>query len=148
MKHTQAETLLGVLVLLLAIGSMLFFYASFTTASGTTERYFAEFRSIAGLSKGADIQIAGVSVGKVSEYSLNQETYLAELTMNIDKTLLIPSDSVLRIKAEGVLGSSFVELLPGSSSSPMRPGSKFTITIDPTSLEDLLGRAVFLLNQE
>jgi len=70
-------------------------------------------------------------------------TYVAKVSMSIDPTVKIPSDSSARITSASLLGGNYLELLPGGADKVLETGAIIYDTRDPVSLTDLLGKAVF-----
>ena len=62
----------------------------------------ALFSNSGGLQSGSDILIAGVSVGRVRNVSL--ENYQARVTLNLSDTVRIQDDAIVSIKTKGMIG--------------------------------------------
>lgn len=144
-----AEVLAGAVVLLVAAGFLMFAVTNSgrTSMSGPGVTLTAKFDRIDGLAPGADVRIAGVKVGSITGQRIDPESFLAVLTMRIDGSLKIPSDSSAEIASEGLLGGRFVSLVPGGSERMLRDGGEITITQSAISLESLLGRFIFSMTQ-
>ena len=147
-KRSLAEILTGAVVLAVAI----VFLAYAITGSGralTTGglSLTARFDRIDGLAPGADIRIAGVKVGQVVGQRIDPETFLAVLTLRVDSTLRLPSDTSAEIQSEGLLGGKYIALVPGGSETILRDGGEITITQSAVSLESLLGRFIFSVTE-
>lgn len=107
----------------------------------------AGFDRIDGLANGADVRIAGVKVGSVVANRINPETFAAELTLRVDRSLKLPSDTSAEITSEGLLGGKYVSLVPGGSEKLLADGGRITETQGSVSLESLLGRFIFSVTQ-
>lgn len=143
------EILAGALVLLVA-GSFLAYAVTNSGRggfSGPALTLSAKFDRIDGLAPGADVRVAGVKVGSVVEQRIDPQTFLAVLTMRIDASLRMPSDSSAEIASEGLLGGRFVSLVPGGSDRILADGGEITITQSAISLESLLGRFIFSMTE-
>ncbi|MFQ5622095.1 MAG: outer membrane lipid asymmetry maintenance protein MlaD [Paracoccaceae bacterium] len=139
MSNNAAETLVGAIVVAVAAGFL--FYASQTAGlSGSADRYplVAEFRSIEGVSVGTDVHMAGVKIGTVSGIKLSRETFQARVTLSLEQGIEIPEDSEARISSEGLLGGSYVELVPGGSEIALAGGEEILNTQSAVSLLNLL----------
>ena len=64
----------------------------------------AQFDRIDGLVNGADVRIAGVKVGSVADSSIDPASFNAVVTMRVDRSLRLPSDSSAEITSDGLLG--------------------------------------------
>ncbi len=107
----------------------------------------AEFDNIGGLKEGAPVQIAGVVVGSVDAITLDQQTYRADVLMDIfSQKTQIPEDSSASILTAGILGSQYVGLIPGISSGNLVNNGQIQTTRSALILEDLIGQ--FLVNMK
>ena len=140
MKENKLEVIVGAVVLVVALGFIIFLYQS-TGLSFSNSRHYelkADFRSADGIHVGTDVRLAGVKVGTVSDLSLNIETYRAEAELAIENEVDIPEDSALTVTSEGLLGGNFIEIIPGASYEYMQPGDEFLDTQGSVSLISLL----------
>ena len=102
----------------------------------------AAFRSAEGISIGTEVRLAGVRVGAVTGMELNPQSFLAETTFSIDPAIVLPDDSAIAISSEGLLGGSFVEIIPGGSPFNLEAGGEILDTQSSVSLITLLLRFV------
>ena len=107
----------------------------------------ARFDRIDGLSPGADVRVAGVKVGRVAAQRIDPATFLAVLTLDVDRGLRVPDDSSAEITSESLLGGKYVALVPGGSERVLGDGGEIRITQSAVSLESLLGRFIFSVTQ-
>jgi phospholipid/cholesterol/gamma-HCH transport system substrate-binding protein len=138
------EIIVGTFVLVAAIW---FFVSSAKNAKLTAKahRYhvIAKFDNSDGISPGSDVKISGVNVGIVEDQSLDQQTFRAVLKMAIDDSVKLSSDSSAKISSEGLLGSKFLSLQPGSDENNLKDGDEIRFTQSSVSFEDLLGKFIF-----
>ena len=139
MSENHLEIAGGGVVLALAVGFAVFLAQS-TGLSGSSSSYpiSASFRSAEGISVGTDIRLAGVKIGTISDLKLNSETYRAESILSVRNDVRIPDDSALAVAAEGLLGGSFVEVIPGASLDYLEAGDEIIDTQGSVSLIQLL----------
>ena len=102
----------------------------------------AKFRSAEGIKVGTDVRLAGVKIGSVSYLSLDPQTFQAIAQLSIKPEYQVPGDSAAIISSEGLLGGSFVEILPGGSYELMEDGSEFSETQGAVSFISLLMKFV------
>ena len=95
-----------------------------------------------GISAGSDVKLAGVKVGTITAITLNPATYFADVTIEVDDAVLLPTDSAILISSEGLLGGNYVELLPGGSPDNLEPGAEIEDTQGAVSLISLLMKFV------
>ena len=146
MHRNTLETVMGAIVLLAAIGFVALAYEAADVKGNGGYEIAAEFGSTGGLSVGDDVRISGIKVGQVTAQQLDSVTYVAKVSMAIDPTIKIPSDSSARITAASLLGGNYLELMPGAATDTLGAGAVIYDTRDPISLSDLLGKAVFSSN--
>jgi phospholipid/cholesterol/gamma-HCH transport system substrate-binding protein len=144
MKRNIIETVLGGIVLLVAVGFIVFAFRSVGLTSGAGGyEVTAEFDDASGLTPGTDVRMAGVKIGTVVSQRLDPETYFAEVVLSIDDSIELPSDTSARIVPEGLLGGNFVELEPGGDIETIEPGGEVEFTQGAINVVDLLGRFIF-----
>src|ERR1700759_5199851 len=115
------EALVGLLVVLVAVWFL--FTAWQRTNGGLGDgsiHVTALFPNVAGIDNGADVRIAGMKVGTVESQRLDPQSYQAELTLALDKNIHVPADSSAAITSEGILGRSFIALVPGGDPAPLK----------------------------
>ena len=146
MHRNTLETVMGAIVLLAAAGFVTLAYEAADVKGSGGYEIVAEFGSTGGLSVGDDVRISGIKVGQITAQQLDPITYVAKVSMAIDPTIKIPSDSSARITAASLLGGNYLELMPGAATDTLGAGAVIYDTRDPISLSDLLGKAVFSSN--
>jgi len=146
MHRNTLETVMGAIVLLAAAGFVALAYEAADVKGSGGYEIAAEFGSTGGLSVGDDVRISGIKVGQITAQQLDPITYVAKVSMAIEPTIKIPSDSSARITAASLLGGNYLELMPGAATDTLAAGAVIYDTRDPISLSDLLGRAVFSSN--
>ena len=147
--RSLAEVATGAVVLAVAAGFL--FYAVTHSGRGSVNadglQLTARFDHIDGLSNGADVRIAGVKVGTVTDSRIDPKTFGAELTMRVDRSLQLPTDTSAEVTSEGLLGGKYVSLVPGGSEEFLPDKGRITETQGSVSLESLLGRFIFSVTQ-
>tara|TARA_B100001093_G_scaffold501203_1_gene552563 strand:+ start:406 stop:858 length:453 start_codon:yes stop_codon:yes gene_type:complete len=146
MHRNTLETVMGAIVLLAAAGFVALAYEAADVKGNGGYEIAAEFGSTGGLSVGDDVRISGIKVGQITAQQLDPITYVAKVSMAIEATIKIPSDSSARITAASLLGGNYLELMPGAAIDTLGAGAVIYDTRDPISLSDLLGKAVFASN--
>ena len=143
MQRNMLEVVMGAVVLLAAAGFIALAYEAADMKGAGGYQIIAEFGSAGGLAVGDDVRISGIKVGQIIAQELDPVTYVAKVSMSIDPTVKIPSDSSARITSASLLGGNYLELLPGGADKVLETGAIIYDTRDPVSLTDLLGKAVF-----
>jgi len=143
MKITAIETIVGAIVIFIAVG---FFYFAYTIPGVKNINGYnisATFNKVSGLVNGAEVRLSGIKIGNVSSQRLDLETYDAVVLMAISKDIKIPEDSSAKIASEGLLGTNYIEIEPGGSYSMLKDGETIELTQGSVDIMDLLGKAVF-----
>ena len=85
--------------------------------------YSIHFNDVAGLERKADIKIAGVKVGWVNDVRLLEGGNQAQADIMVLKDYTLRSDAVAAIRQDGLLGTKYIELVPGSlNAESVTPG--------------------------
>lgn len=107
------------------IGLLLFLWMSFggsVPLAPEGYRFKVEFNDAVALAPQSDVRISGVSVGKVVSVSLDHRTGLTKAVVQIDNQFAPrPADTRAILREKSLLGETYVELSPGSRSSPKLP---------------------------
>ena len=86
MTRNLLETVLGAVVLIVAIGFLAFAYSSSQVKESGGYELIARFNKIDGLEQGSDVKISGIKVGTVLDQILDPETYRAEVRFSVTTT--------------------------------------------------------------
>jgi len=143
-SENTTEVLVGGAVLAVAIGFLIYAAQMTGYARPSAGGYdlHASFRSIEGITTGADVKLAGVKVGSITSIKLDPKTYFADTTIHIKEGIELPTDSAILISQDGLLGGSYVEVVPGGALDNLKPGQEITDTQGAVSLISLLMKFV------
>ena len=145
MSRNIIETGMGAVVILVAAVFLVFSYSVSDLRPAQGYDVIAKFNAIDGLTVGSDVRVAGVKIGTVVGERIDQKEYRAVVTMKIDHNIELPDDTAVRISSSGILGGKYVKLEPGSSKKFVSNDGELTNTKDVISLEELLGKVIFLV---
>ena len=105
---------------------------------------YAFFGKIEGLSVGAPVRLAGVSIGSVSAITFSKELSSKKIrvTVRLDARLQdrIREDSIASIGTIGLVGDKVLELTVGSPDKKVLPPGAEVASIDPPDYAELLQR--------
>jgi phospholipid/cholesterol/gamma-HCH transport system substrate-binding protein len=146
MNRNVLETVMGAVVLVVALIFLAFAYSSagIRTVSGYTVT--AKFDHIDGIKIGSDVRISGIKVGTVTAATLDPKTFQADVRMTIDGAYPLPVDTVAVIASPSLLGDNVMMLTPGNDDKTILPGGAIAQTQSPTSLQSLMAQAMFSLS--
>ena len=144
MKKNPIETILGVFVLVFT--SLFLFFASSRIDKKEIAGYTvkASFSKVGWLEVGSDVRIAGIKVGSVLATKLDQETYAADVFMNINSDVNLPKDTIAGIADVGIMGDKYIRLEQGKSPELLSDGDQIKQTKNYKSLEDSVSEFIFL----
>jgi phospholipid/cholesterol/gamma-HCH transport system substrate-binding protein len=148
MGRNLIETVMGAVVLAVAVLFVVFAYSSTSVSAVNGYELAARFNRVDGLTVGSDVRLGGIKIGTVTGLSLDTNTYQAVATLGIASDVALPADSSARILSEGLLGGSYVDIQPGGDEEMLPEGGRFEYTQDPINLVDLLGRFVFSASEQ
>ena len=86
----------------------------------------ANFNSVSGLRVGADVEMAGVPVGRV--------------VLILDKDLQLPADTIASVKTSGLIGDKYVNLTAGGSEDILASGDTLEETESAVDIESLISK--------
>lgn len=144
LKKNAVETILGAVVLLVAVTFISFAMKMVDIGEVDGYEVSAAFLKVGGLTDGSDVRLNGVKIGTVSDLSLDYETYDAVVKMTIRSDIKLPADSVASIGSSGIIGGKFIAIRPGGDKNVIAEGGALTKTEDFKSLEDQVGEIIFL----
>ena len=137
MRRNVIETVMGAVVVLVAIAFVAFAFRSSGLSTGAGYEVSAEFNNVTGIARGTDVRISGVKVGTVVGQELDPRTYQALVKLSINDGVELPMDSSARIVPEGLLGGNYVALEPGAEDDLIKPGGRIQYTQGSVNLLDL-----------
>ncbi len=143
MRGNVIETVMGAVVVVVAVLFMVFAYKTSQLRSVPGYQVTADFARVDGIRQGSDVRISGIKIGSVVAEVLDPKTFLANVRMSIDPSVQLPDDTVAEIISAGLLGDKYMSLVPGGSDKVIPPGGKITYTQSSVSLENLIGQMMF-----
>jgi phospholipid/cholesterol/gamma-HCH transport system substrate-binding protein len=151
MERSLLDLWVGVFVVA-GIGALVVLALKVSNASTfeASESYkvFADFDNIGGLKVRAPVKSAGVLVGRVENIQLESDSYLARVTIRVDKRYQFPKDSSANILTAGLLGEQYVGLDAGGDPASLKEGDKFRHTQSAMVLEKVIGQFIFSKTSE
>ena len=143
MKNNVIETITGAIVLTVATFFLFFAYNSSGYKNDFKDQYWAKFDRVDGLQAGSDVRLSGVKVGLIKNIVIDPKTFMAHITFNLNDTLKLPTDSLLEIISDGLLGGKYLAIVPGGEDEVLKPGSEIMYTQASVSLEAMIGQLIF-----
>lgn len=143
--NTKLETIIGFLVIIVAIGFAAFSYkvSEIKKYGVDTYKIVARFNQIEGITVGSDVRISGINVGNVMDMKLDPKSYDAVVTMSVRAGIAIPDDSSAQITTEGFLKNKHIAIYAGSSHEMLKDNGLIKFTQSSISLENLIGKLLY-----
>ena len=143
MRRNLIETVMGAVVLIVALVFVVTVFQSTGTAEVRGYQVMVEFDDASGLTAGTDVRMAGVKIGTVASQKLDPQTFFATVVLNIDQSIELPMDTSARVIPDGLLGGNYVALEPGAEEDIIEDGGTIQFSQGAINVVDLLGRFIF-----
>ncbi len=146
MNRKATDVLVGLFVVL-GFAALLFLalqagnLASFSLAK--TYAVNARFDNIGGLKVRAPIKSAGVTVGRVASIGFDDQSFRANVVLEIEEPFKFPKDSSVKILTAGLLGEQYIGLEPGGDLKNLEAGDRISLTQSAVVLENLIGQFLY-----
>ena len=140
MKINFLDAFLGLLVLLVSGTFIFYIYVTVDTKLFKNDKFqlHARFDNVDGIVAGSKVKLSGVNIGSVRSISLDPENFYAFITMDFDKEYNFPDDTEASVQLEGLLGGSYISILPGGSDVILLKNQEILFTQGSTSLINLM----------
>ena len=145
MKKASIETAVGLFVLIgiLCVGYLTVKLGKMEILGKDYYSVNAQFDSVTGLKVGANVEMAGVPIGKVEAITLDTERLTAQVRLKIQGDVVVTDDTIASVKTAGLIGDKYIKLSPGGSDLVLKPGETIIETESALDLEELISKYVF-----
>jgi len=138
-SETKREIIVGLAVVLAAVlGLFLIYSPKIGLRSGYELRVHLDRAD--GISRRTDVKLAGVKIGSVSQLDLDTRTYAADVKINIDNNIKIPTDSTLKVISAPILGDAYISIEPGKANTFLPRGGLILKSVGAIDLMDYIGK--------
>ncbi len=144
MKKYSTELFVGIFVLvgLLCVAYLTIRLGKMDLFTDKGYTLVAKFSSTTGLRSGAEVEVAGVSVGKVTKIRLGPK-FESVVHMRIHDGITLAEDSGASVKTSGLIGDKYISLSPGGLEKTLANNDEITETTGSVDLEALISKYVF-----
>lgn len=138
MAGLSTEIKVGLFVI---IGLLLLIYMTATVSKwnfGKDKGYrvLVKLDSAAGLLKDTPVKVLGVTKGRVESLELDGNKAL--VTMRLPGEFVLPEDSLVYVRSEGLLGERYIEVKPGTTGRPaVQAGGELLQGAPPADIDQL-----------
>jgi phospholipid/cholesterol/gamma-HCH transport system substrate-binding protein len=145
MKKASIETAVGLFVLIgiLCVGYLTVKLGKMEILGKDYYSVNAQFDSVTGLKVGANVEMAGVPIGKVEAIALDPERQVARVRLKIQQSVVLTDDTIASVKTAGMIGDKYIKLSPGGSDLILKAGDTIIETESALDLEELISKYVF-----
>jgi len=142
MRKFGVETAVGLFLVvgILCLGYLSIRLGKLELVGGDDVPVTAEFSTVAGLKQGANVEIAGVEVGKVDAIDIRD--YKAVVRMRVRRGLRLQEDTIASVRTRGLIGDKYINLSPGASDRLIPPGGRIRETESAVDIEGLIGQFI------
>ena len=110
--------------------------------------YYSIYEDIGGLEVGSSIMINGYKVGMVSDIKLiNNKQKNLFVTLNLEKDVLLPNNTVARIINQDLMGTKSVALLLGNANENLESGDTLISSVEASLQEEVNAQILPLKNK-
>ena len=145
MKESKLDFLVGLFLIvgLVCFGYMTTKFGESTLLSGSSfYSISAEFDNVTGLKSGANVTVAGVPVGRVTEIILTRGD-MANVSLLVRNEVHITEDAIASIKTEGLIGDKFIKISQGGADERLNPGDVIFETESALDIEEMVSQFIF-----
>ncbi len=145
MKKASIEIAVGLFVLIgiLCVGYLTVKLGKMEILGKDYYSVDAQFDSVTGLKVGANVEMAGVPIGKVEAIALDPERQIARVRLKIQSSVVLTDDTIASVKTAGMIGDKYIKLSPGGSDLILKAGDTIIETESALDLEELISKYVF-----
>tara|TARA_Y100001933_G_scaffold204163_1_gene206395 strand:+ start:3242 stop:4177 length:936 start_codon:yes stop_codon:yes gene_type:complete len=99
--------------------------------------FYALYQNIDGLQIGAPVSVSGYKVGSVTNIDMLTTNNNLLVTVNIEKELIIPKESILKIVNQDLMGTKGVNLIFSSNSDNANSGDTLNSSLESSLQEEV-----------
>lgn len=138
--RVSKEVRIGILVM----AALVIFFVGFSFLKGAKllsndKVYYGYYTDVDGLQKSANVQISGMTIGRVSEMKLDDDGKRVRVSISMNKKIRIPVGTIARITSPDLLGGKVVRLDLGSGPGDAAPGSTLATDKDGGAIDNISG---------
>ena len=140
MKVNILDAFLGFVILLITALFVFYVYITVDTKLFKADGLLlnARFENIDGIVVGSKVKLSGVNIGAVKSISIDPDSFYAVVSLGFDKEFNFPDDTEASVQLEGLLGGSYISILPGGSDVMLLNNQEILYTQGSTSLLNLM----------
>lgn len=147
MNRYAKETAVGFFVLIgiVCLAYLTIRLGKMEVVGGSGYTLTASFNAVNGLKTGANIEISGVNVGRVSGIALEQENgpSRAKVQLRLKDGIKVTEYAIASVKTSGLIGDKYISIDPGGADKDLADGDEINDTESAVDIEALISKYVF-----
>jgi len=138
--NTETKVGIFVVVAIAVFMLMILGIGAFRLSSSGYVAYNISFDDVAGLSRKAEVKMAGVKVGWIEDLVLMEPYHKARATIMVNAKYKLYDNAYAVVRQEGLIGTKYLEVVPGDPLLPsLSPGSSLSKSgQESISMDDLM----------
>lgn len=126
MRDSRTNYVLVGSFVLAMLGAMVVAIALISGRTGTTDAYYATYENVGGVKYGTSVLYEGFAIGQVQDIMPQRDSgkVTFRLRLEVKHDWPIPTDSVARVAASGLLAAVAIDVRGGTSPTLLKPGSQ------------------------
>lgn len=143
-SYRKIEIIVGIFVLLgiMAMAWMAIKLGQVGGLGASGYNVSATFDDAGGLRAGADVMLAGVSIGRVASVQLQGQDE-ALLQLEIQQGVKLTSDAIAAVRTKGIIGERYVRISQGADDAMIEDHGEIEETESAINIEDLISKYIF-----
>lgn len=143
-REKRRETTAGLFVLigLLLLGVLIVEFGRFGDRFSNHYPLYVEFNDTAGIIKGSEVRLRGAKIGRVATKPELTDTNMAgsvvRMELRIQNDIQIPHDSTIKIGTSGIMGDTYIQIVPPDKETGIYYKSGDTIVGDGAGAFDAI----------
>lgn len=130
MNQTRREFQVGLIVIVTSIILVVgLIWLKQMRVGGSVERYAADFSMVTGLKVGDRVQVRGIRMGQVTDFSIRAN--FVRVFFTLGQGIDLRDDANVRLTTKGIVGEVLIEIDPGNG-NPVQEGYIFAGRTAPT----------------
>ncbi len=142
--YRKIEIIVGIFVFvgIVAIAGLAIKLGQIGGLSSSGYELTAVFEDVGGIRVGGDVMMAGVSIGRVADVSLDDDSE-AHLLLEINEGIKISTDAIATVRTKGIIGERYIRITQGADEESLNDGDEIEETESAINIEDLVSKYIF-----
>ena len=135
----KSIALIGLLITSVTVGISVYIFLASDIIRGDVYNLYATVDNATGLLIDTNVRVAGIQVGRIKNMELVENR--AKLTLELEQRIQVHSNDILKRVPQGILGSSFLEIVLTNEGSVLEDGAEMLNIEDKSLIDTLSGGA-------